>query len=99
MTAPSTRESEALDAGILTIELFYAPGCPHCAHTRALLQEWVRTHSDRVRLEQVNVLEALERAVDLRIRRTPTVVIDNEPVFTGPPTEAAFLTELQRRLG
>lgn len=90
--------SETFRSQAIQIELFYAPGCPHCARARQLLQAWLREHDDRIRLQETNVLDALERAVALGVRRTPTMVIDGVVVFTGPPTKAELQAELRRRL-
>lgn len=68
----------------LRLQLFYSPYCPRCRQARALLQSVVADqHAEDLQLEELDVLQELDRAVTAGILRTPALLIDGE-LLTGP---------------
>ncbi|MES1944481.1 redox-active disulfide protein 1 [Salinisphaera sp. PC39] len=69
----------------MRLELFTAPYCPHCSSAReqlaAALAAWPL--GDTVELVQRDVLQHLDRAVDLCIQRAPALVLDGELIQQG----------------
>ncbi len=61
----------------LRLELFYSPYCPRCRQARALLRsvaaDWP---AEDLQLEELDVLQELDRAVTAGIFRTPALLID-----------------------
>ena len=66
---------------IKTIELFIAPGCPHCPNMIKMTSEMVKK-GDIARLEIINIAEAGELAAQAGIRSVPTFRI-KDVVLTG----------------
>lgn len=79
----------------MKVELFHVPGCHRCDSAKAALQ--AVTTAARVEWCEINVLDALDRAVDLGVLALPAVVIDDELVFAALPTPEVLRQELRRR--
>ncbi|ASC65405.1 thioredoxin family protein [Pseudomonas aeruginosa] len=82
----------------MRIELFYTPGCAKCAGATAALKAAVQALSG-VEWCEVNVLDDLDRAVDLGVLTLPALAVDGELVFTALPTAEQLVAELRRRDG
>lgn len=68
----------------LEIEFFYSPYCTRCAAARRRMQTLlVAPAGQKFIYRERNVLENLERAVELGVTATPTLVIGGRPVNTG----------------
>jgi len=80
------------------IELFHAPGCKRCATVTAELQRFAAGIGG-VEWCEVNVLDSLDRAVEVGVLTLPALAIDGELVFTTLPTPAQLAAEVRRRLG
>ncbi len=63
------------------IELFCAPHCRHCDTAAQQLRAWLSERD--VSLQTKNILDHVDRAVDLGILRTPALVVDDELVHQG----------------
>lgn len=63
----------------LDVELFFSPYCPYChaarAHVQATISELPAT---AVSYQERNVIEHLERAVDLGVKATPALAISGK---------------------
>ena len=83
----------------ILLEVFAAPGCAKCAQTRQALKS-VAEELDEERFfwREVNVLEEMDRAVELGIMSPPSLAIDGELVFPVLPTPARLRAELVKRL-
>ncbi|HBP0276306.1 thioredoxin family protein [Pseudomonas aeruginosa] len=82
----------------MRIELFYTPGCTKCAGATAVLKAAVQALSG-VEWCEVDVLDDLDRAVDLGVLTLPALAVDGELVFTALPTAEQLVAELRRRDG
>lgn len=81
----------------MKIELFYAPGCAQCATTTAALKAAAIAAVPGVEWLEVNVLDCLDRAVDLGVLTLPALVVDGELAFAALPSPAQLVAELRRR--
>lgn len=80
----------------MKIELFYTPGCAKCAGATTALKAAVETVPG-VEWCEVNVLDEIERAVDLGVLTLPALAVDGVLVFTALPTAEKLVAELRRR--
>lgn len=66
------------------IELFYSPYCRRCANARRRLRALVTSLAcPNLYYRERDVLENLERAVDLGVTTTPALAIDGRLVNAG----------------
>lgn len=82
----------------MKIELFYTPGCAKCAGATTALKAAAQALPG-VEWCEVNVLDDLDRAVDLGVLTLPALAVDGELVFTALPTAEQLVAELRRRDG
>ncbi len=83
----------------ILIEVFSTPGCAKCAQAREALKSVAeKLCKDRVTWRDVNVLEELDRAVELGVMTPPCMAIDGTLVFPKLPTTDKLREELSRRL-
>lgn len=83
----------------MKIELFYTPGCSACVARHDELRAAAKAVVTDLDWHDVDVLENLERAVDLGLATLPSIVIDGELAFTSMPTVAQFRKALVQRDG
>lgn len=83
----------------MKIELFYTPGCAKCAATTAALKTAAVAAVPGVDWLEVNVLDCLDRAVDLGVLTLPALAVDGELTFAALPSPAQLVAELHRRAG
>ena len=73
----------------MEIELFYSPYCSRCAAARQRLRKLLSGADYRnLSYRERNVLDALERAVDLGVSATPALAIGGKLVDAGGWREA-----------
>jgi len=78
------------------LELFTSPYCPHCSSMNEQLRAILADRAPgRIDLRERSMLDDLDRAVDLGIRRTPALVLDDRLVHQGAWRER----DLQRLIG
>lgn len=82
----------------MKIDLFYTPGCAKCAGATAALKAAAEAVPG-VEWREVNVLDDLDRAVDLGVLTLPALAVEGELVFTALPTAEQLVAELHRRGG
>lgn len=82
----------------MKIELFHTPGCAKCAGAATALKA-AADAVPGVEWCEVNVLDDLDRAVDLGVLTLPALVVDGELVFAVLPTTDQLVAELHRRGG
>lgn len=85
----------------MKVEIFHTPGCPTCVATHAELRTAAKEAVKDLDWREVNVVDNLDRAVELGVLTLPAIVIDGELVFTSLPTAAqlreALIERNQRR--
>jgi len=83
----------------ITVEVFAVPGCSQCAQTRDALRQVVEAIGhDKVAWREINVLEALDYAVEVGVLSPPCLAIDGELVFPTLPTPETLRHALNQRL-
>jgi predicted DsbA family dithiol-disulfide isomerase len=81
------------------IEVFSAPACGKCSQARERLRPVVENFGgERVQWREVDVLDDMERAVELGVLSTPAIAIDGELLFTGSPSEKALRDAVEAAL-
>jgi thioredoxin 1 len=70
----------------MKVELFHAPGCSRCAAARESLRAAAETAVTGLEWREVNVLDAMDYAVERGVLSLPAVVIDDQLVFSSLPT-------------
>lgn len=83
----------------MKVELLYAPGCSKCMASKADLRAAAEAAIGAVEWREINVLEALDYAVELGVLTLPALAIDGALVFASLPTPAQLRQELLRRAG
>ena len=83
----------------MKVELIYTPGCDQCLIARADLRSAAEAVVGGVEWREINVLEALDYAVELGVLTLPALAIDGVLVFAALPTPAQLREELLRRTG
>ena len=66
----------------IVVELFSAPHCRYCESAYEQLDEYLAGRD--VILRKLNILDDVDRAVELGILRSPALVVDGELVHQGP---------------
>lgn len=83
----------------IKVEVFSAPGCEKCAAAREALRSVAESLGNgTVTWRDVNLLEEIDRAVDLGVMSPPSIAIDGELVFAKLPTPEKLRAELLKRL-
>lgn len=81
----------------MKIELFYAPGCAQCAAATPALEAAALAAVSSVEWLEVNVLDNLDRAVELGVLTLPALAVDGELVFAALPSPTQLVAELLKR--
>jgi hypothetical protein len=81
----------------MKVEIFYTPGCSACAAQHDELRAAAQAAVEDLEWHDVNVLDAIDRAVDLGVVTLPAIAVDGELVFTSMPTVAHFRKALAKR--
>jgi len=81
----------------MKVEIFHTPGCPACVAAHAELRAVAEEAVQELDWREVNVVDNLDRAVDLGVLTLPSIVIDGELVFTSIPTVAKLREALIAR--
>ena len=83
----------------ITIELFSAPACNHCAQAKQRLETMVIEFGEgTIAYREVDVLAELDYAVSLGVLMTPSIAIDGELVFTAMPSKKKLRAEIDKRV-
>lgn len=83
----------------MKVEMFYTPGCSGCVAQHDELRAAAQAAVKDLEWHDVNVLDDIDRAVDLGVLTLPSIVIDGELAFTSMPTAAQFRKALVERSG
>lgn len=80
----------------MKVELFHASGCERCAPLMAELRATAAVVGG-VEWDEIDVLDSLERAVELGVLTLPALAIDGVLVFATLPTPAQLREALRQR--
>jgi hypothetical protein len=81
----------------MKIEMFYTPGCSACIAQHDELRATAEATVKDLEWRDINVLDNVDRAVDLGVLTLPSIVIDGEVAFTSMPTVAQLRKALAHR--
>lgn len=81
----------------MKIELLYTPGCVQCSTKAVALKAAAVAAVPDVEWLEVDLLEDLDRAVDLGVLTLPALAVDGELVFAALPSPAQLIAELLTR--
>ena len=82
----------------MKIEVLRATGCAKCQRELGGLRAAALTADPVVDWQELDILQALDYAVELGVLKPPAVAIDGELVFTSLPTPDALVTAMRDRL-
>ena len=83
----------------IKVEVFSSPGCGKCAHAKDVLKNLVdELGGEKIQWQEVNILDDLDRAVELGVMSTPSIAIDGELIFSSLPSAKKLRIELESRL-
>lgn len=83
----------------MKVEIFYTPGCSECSALHAKLRTAAQEAVTNLEWRELNVLDELDYAVQLRVLTLPSIAVDGELVFTSMPTAAQLREALLKRSG
>lgn len=85
----------------LKIEIYTSPTCPYCPAARRMLQKAVGIYKEAINVTEVSVAspEGQKLALIYSIQATPTIVVDGDVKFRGPPpSESHLFDEIEKYL-
>jgi thioredoxin 1 len=79
----------------LKIEIYTSPTCPYCPAAIRMLQKAVDIYEDAIEVTKVDITtpSGQELASFYNIQATPTIVMNGEVKFRGPPPSQGILFE------
>jgi len=81
------------------VEVLTASGCSRCQKTKALALSVIAEFDEsRIEYREINVVEAIDYAVELGVLSTPAIAIDCELVFPLLPSASKLRSAIFDRL-
>lgn len=81
----------------MKVEVLHATGCAKCLHDLDSLRAAARQADPDVEWKEIDILQALDYAVELGVLKPPAVAIDGELVFLSLPTSDALGAAIRER--
>lgn len=81
----------------MKVEMFYTPGCAACVAQHDELRAAAEAIVKDLEWHDINILDDVDRAVDLGVLTLPSIVIDGALTFTSMPTVAQLRKALIER--
>jgi hypothetical protein len=81
----------------MKVEMFYTLGCSACVATHDELRTAAQEVARDLEWRELNVVDNINRAVELGVLTVPSIAIDGEIVFTSMPSVRQFRRELTKR--
>ncbi|MCT6720939.1 MAG: thioredoxin family protein [Roseateles sp.] len=81
----------------MRVEVLHATGCAKCQRELDSLRAAARQADPAVEWEELDILAALDYAVELGVLRPPAVAIDGQLVFASLPTPDALAAAMHAR--
>ena len=82
----------------MKVEVLHAPGCTRCLRELDGLRAAARQADPDLDWNEIDILQALDYAVELGVLKPPAVAIDGELVFVSLPSADALAAALRKRL-
>ena len=81
------------------VEVFSSPGCGKCGHAREVLKKLAEElGGSRIHWREVDVLEEMDRAVQLGVLSTPAIAVNGKLLFTSLPSTRKLRQVLEAAL-
>lgn len=81
------------------VEVLTASGCGRCQKIKVLTKGVIaELNDDRVRYQEINVVDDIDYAVRLGVMSTPAIALNGELEFSGPPSKAKLRQAILKRL-
>lgn len=81
----------------MKVEVLYAAGCARCLRDLDSLRAAARQADPDVEWKEIDILQALDYAVELGVLKPPAVAIDGKLVFLSLPTSDALGAAMYER--
>lgn len=82
----------------MKIEVLHAGGCAMCQRDLPTLRAVAQALDPGVEWLELDIMRAIDYAVELGVMKPPAVAIDGELVFSALPTQDALAAAIQVRL-
>lgn len=82
----------------MKVEVLHAPGCAKCLDQLPSLQAAARQADPNIEWKELDIVQALDYAVELGVLKPPAVAIDGELAFSSLPTADALHAAMRKRL-
>ena len=82
----------------MKVEVLHATGCAKCLGQLPSLQTAARQADPNVEWKELDIVQALDYAVELGVLKPPAVAIDGELAFSTLPTADALQAAMRKRL-
>ena len=82
----------------MKVEVLHAPGCTRCLRELDGLRAAARQADPDLDWSEIDILQALDYAVELGVLKPPAVAIDGELAFVSLPSADALAAALRKRL-
>ena len=82
----------------MKIEVLHATGCANCLRDLTALRAAALQANPAVEWHELDVLQAIDYAVELGVLKPPAVAIDGALAFLSLPTPEALIAEIRKRL-
>ncbi len=83
----------------MKVDVLFASGCPNCLRDLAGLREAARGADPTVDWRELDIVDAIDYAVELGVLRPPAVAIDGQLAFQSLPTPLALVSAMHERRG
>lgn len=81
----------------MKVEVLHAIGCEKCLRELDSLRSAARQADPAVEWKEIDILAAIDYAVELGVLRSPAVAIDGALVFASLPTPDALAAAIRER--
>lgn len=81
----------------MKVEVLLSGMCATCRRELPTLRTAARAVDPAVEWREIDILEAIDYAVELGVLKPPALAIDGELVFPSLPTVAALITAMRGR--
>ena len=82
----------------MKIDVLQSPGCAKCLREMSALRAAAQAVAPGVEWRELDILQAIDYAVELGVLKPPAVAIDGELVFPSLPSPEALTAAMRSRL-